>query len=687
MKSALCIGLLLLIVASTADAATNHYLFVGHPRDDGPGQILQREVERIDFAQYELLMLGGDYAWSGTGLQSTVDYLDAVFNLGSPGVLAVLGNHDTANKSFFTDATGRPNYYTTRTNGIIFAVLDTTDDGKDILDGELQMLQDTVNSLSNATHLVVVHHHFIWMADYAPLAYLYGDDRIGASSSTLSGLNFYDDVYPLLQQAVSNGVEVVCVGGDRTGSDLEGTYGAFHIEHMTSDGIHYLAAGLKEELPPDLRTVIEFEHDTAAGILNWDFVPLASLPRIPDEPLVITELHYNPSDAQGNDSAFIELMNCAPLPYDLSEASFAQGVSFTFPTNTIVAPGERILVAANPVHYTNLGVRVYDYDGTDTPVSGEPIWLRDRDALEVDYAPYDAVAPWPPEPYNNGPSLMLIHPDLDNGLAANWAASDGNGGTPGAINFTPTTCTSLSVSNHWKFMDWSGTVGGGLYSLEWTPALTPTDWQLALEETNAFSNNLELAVTNSAPSGFYRLQRTFPVIMPPSYTNLISSGAVWKYRDTGDDPGADWMTLDYDDSGWASGPAELGYGDGDEATEVGYGPDDSSKYATTHFRHHFNVANPDLPGNDIRCSVNVDDGAILYLNGTEMARVRMQEGTVTYQDYTTEGGSDYGFEWVDLTDAEFIAGDNVLAVEVHQKSGSSSDISMDLILMVSEFSP
>lgn len=687
MKSVLCIGLLLLAVASTAVAETNRYLFVGHPRDDEPGQIVQREVERIDFAHYDLLILGGDYAWKGTGLRSTVDYLDAVFDLGSPAVLAALGNHDSANKSYLTDATGRPNYYTSRTNGIIFAVLDTTDDGKDILDGELQMLQDTVNTLSNATHLVVVHHHFIWMADYAPLAYLYGDERIGASSSTLSGLNFYDDVYPLLLQAVSNGVEVICVAGDRTGSDLAGTYGEFHIEHTTADGIHYLAAGLKEELPPDLRTVIEFEHDTIAGSLSWEFVPMASVPRIPDEPLVITELHYNPSVIQGNDASFIELMNYGDQPYDLSEASFAQGVSFTFPTNTIVAPGERILVAAEPAYYTNLGVRVFDYDGADAPVSGEPIWLRGGDAREVDYAPYDVFAPWPFEPNNNGPSLMLIGPDLDNGLAVNWAASDADGGTPGAINFTPTICTSLSVSNHWKFMDWTGTVDGGLYRLEWTPALIPMDWQSALENTNALSGTLELAVTNSAPTGFYRLQRVFPIIVPPTYTNLISAGATWKYRDTGDDPGSDWMTPTYDDSGWDSGAAELGYGDDDEATEVGYGPDDSSKYATTHFRHHFNVANPELLGDDIRCSVNVDDGAILYLNGTEVARVRMQDGTVTYQDYTTANGSDHAFEWIDLTDAAFLTGDNVLAVEVHQASGSSSDISLDLILMVSEISP
>ncbi len=51
MKAAARIGLLVLAVVSTAGAATNRYLFVGHPRAVGPGQIVQREVERIDFCE------------------------------------------------------------------------------------------------------------------------------------------------------------------------------------------------------------------------------------------------------------------------------------------------------------------------------------------------------------------------------------------------------------------------------------------------------------------------------------------------------------------------------------------------------------------------------------------------------------------------------------------------------------
>ena len=52
------------------------------------------------------------------------------------------------------------------------------------------------------------------------------------------------------------------------------------------------------------------------------------------------------------------------------------------------------------------------------------------------------------------------------------------------------------------------------------------------------------------------------------------------------------MARAFDDSAWASGNAQLGYGDGDEVTTVGFGPNANTKYVTTYFRRTFNVANP-----------------------------------------------------------------------------------------------
>ncbi len=70
---------------------------------------------------------------------------------------------------------------------------------------------------------------------------------------------------------------------------------------------------------------------------------------------------------------------------------------------------------------------------------------------------------------------------------------------------------------------------------------------------------------------------------------LFPVGSVWKCLDTGANPGTAWRVPSFDDSAWASGPAEFGYGDGGEAMVVGYGPDANNKYITTYFRGAFTV--------------------------------------------------------------------------------------------------
>src|SRR5206468_5472864 len=110
-------------------------------------------------------------------------------------------------------------------------------------------------------------------------------------------------------------------------------------------------------------------------------------------------------------------------------------------------------------------------------------------------------------------------------------------------------------------------------------------------------------------------------------TALAAKGDVWRYLDTGVDPGTAWRDLPYDDSAWKSGPSELGYGEGDEATTVGYGPDFKKKYITTYFRHRFGVEDPTRFANLI-FRLLADDGAVVYLNGVEVLRENLPAGPV-----------------------------------------------------------
>ncbi len=73
---------------------------------------------------------------------------------------------------------------------------------------------------------------------------------------------------------------------------------------------------------------------------------------------------------------------------------------------------------------------------------------------------------------------------------------------------------------------------------------------------------------------------------------LIAAGSAWKYNDTGTNLGTAWRAAAYNDARWATGSAQLGYGDGDEATVLSYGSNTSNRHITYYFRRSFTVANP-----------------------------------------------------------------------------------------------
>ncbi len=163
---------------------------------------------------------------------------------------------------------------------------------------------------------------------------------------------------------------------------------------------------------------------------------------------------------------------------------------------------------------------------------------------------------------------------------------------------------------------------------------------------------------------------------------FIPQGAVWKYLDNGSDQGTAWRELDFDDGAWASGHAQLGYGDGDEATVVSYGPNPSRKYITTYFRRSFEVSDLSNVRNVIARLLR-DDGAVVYLNGNEIIRSNMPSGTITYVTLaasTVAGSEEDIFYEFNIDPAMLNIGENVIAVEIHQRSRSSSDISFDFSL-------
>jgi hypothetical protein len=162
-------------------------------------------------------------------------------------------------------------------------------------------------------------------------------------------------------------------------------------------------------------------------------------------------------------------------------------------------------------------------------------------------------------------------------------------------------------------------------------------------------------------------------------TTLISYGSSWKYLDNGTNQGTAWRAVSFSDASWRTGNAELGYGDGDEKTIVRYGSSSSLKYVTTYFRKAISIPNTSLY-TGLSLSIKRDDGAVVYINGTQVYRTNMPSGTISYSTLASADAGDDGKtpQTVSLSPSLLVNGTNVIAVEIHQRTRSSSDISFDL---------
>ncbi len=162
---------------------------------------------------------------------------------------------------------------------------------------------------------------------------------------------------------------------------------------------------------------------------------------------------------------------------------------------------------------------------------------------------------------------------------------------------------------------------------------------------------------------------------------IIPKASIWKYFDNGTDPGIAWKNPGYDDSSWKSGPAQLGYGDGDEATTIGYGGNSNNKYITSYFRYPFFLTSANIASPGFIITLLKDDGAVVYINGTEVLRSNLPCGTILSKTLASVSLSDPAESQYTsfLVNSDMLAeGENMLAVEVHQSTINSGDLSFDL---------
>ncbi len=160
--------------------------------------------------------------------------------------------------------------------------------------------------------------------------------------------------------------------------------------------------------------------------------------------------------------------------------------------------------------------------------------------------------------------------------------------------------------------------------------------------------------------------------------SLFNFGSNWKYQDSVAGTPSDWITNSFNDSLWKSGYGQLGYGDGDETTVISYGSDPNNKFISAYFRKTFTYDGSHL--DSLSFSILVDDGAVVYLNGTELSRFNMPDGIISSNTLASANLGDNLIYNYKINPSLLVLGNNLIAVEVHQVLPTSSDLSFDMSL-------
>ncbi len=157
---------------------------------------------------------------------------------------------------------------------------------------------------------------------------------------------------------------------------------------------------------------------------------------------------------------------------------------------------------------------------------------------------------------------------------------------------------------------------------------------------------------------------------------MVFVSDTWSYFEGLSSVSSNWNKNSFDDSSWKKGEGGFGYGDGDDNTIV---EPANSLFIRISF-NVFSVQNIE----DVLFHIDYDDGFVAYLNGVEIARSSMADVFPAYDALTTDqheakmqnGGEPEEFQiektlWENL----LIEGENVLAIQIHNSSVSSSDMS------------
>ncbi|MFM8471444.1 MAG: lamin tail domain-containing protein [Limisphaerales bacterium] len=357
-------------------------------------------------------------------------------------------------------------------------------------------------------------------------------------------------------------------------------------------------------------------------------VSLAAWPRAAHaEQVVITEIMHSPPRQL---PAWVEVWNQTATPFDIARWRLTGNIDFTFPeftatnaADSFLRAFERIVISsatpeATRAAYTNLPANVRVFG----PWVGHLVPTGDRITLQD----------------KNGVVVCRVR----YGDRGPWSsAANGAGHT-----------LVLRDSNR-KVDD----------ARNWTVSAQPLG-------TPGFDPRLsaEAAVRRPDP------------VAAPAGARLMDFADSWRHWSRAEPVPANWFAPNFDDSAWPQGPGLLGFG-GAPLPGPGLRTRLPAGQITYYFRRAF-VFNGDPAKVAVVLDQVLEDGAVYYLNGKEVARPGMPAGPITRDTLAERGVSTAEEELAAFTlpAGALVRGTNVFAAEVHQVGPQSSDITFGLRL-------
>ena len=166
------------------------------------------------------------------------------------------------------------------------------------------------------------------------------------------------------------------------------------------------------------------------------------------------------------------------------------------------------------------------------------------------------------------------------------------------------------------------------------------------------------------------------VVASEPVTFIASGQTGWRYRlGTGEasSPRSAWRKLNFsEDDSWKNGRAPIGYGDGDDRTTISM----QGKFSSVFLRRVFDVKANEIPAR-LALRVYVDDGAVVWINGKEVARVSVPGGVLRYNSFANS--HEAAWEEVVISNPREIlqSGKNIIAIHALNTTLGSSDFSID----------